>query len=120
MYYLFHIKISEISQHVCGMPFARTGRESYTGTEARRLLHEEAGNRLIEKLTRQEATDPKQIAVTYHKEQVDRHPPPKPTTSIGKLKSRRTNTATRDITTRSPINEQRPQEIARVTYLTLI
>ena len=49
------------------------------------LLHEEAGNRLTEKLTRQDATDPKQKAVTDYKEQVDRnHPTPPPST--GKLK----------------------------------
>jgi len=45
---------------------------------------------------------------------------PHPTPSTGKLKSKRTNTTTTDITTRSPISEQRPQEIAQVTYLTLI
>ena len=33
----------------------------------------------------------------------------------GKLKSRRTNTTTTDITTISPISEQRPQAIAHVT-----
>jgi len=44
----------------------------------------------------------------------------KPTPPTGKLISRRTNTTTTDITARSPINEQRPQEIAHVTYLTLI
>jgi len=51
------------------------GSECYTGTEACSLLHEESGNRLTEKQTRQEATDPKQKAVTDYKEQVDRHPP---------------------------------------------
>ena len=30
--------------------FTPAGSESYTGTEARSLLHEEAGNRLTEKL----------------------------------------------------------------------
>jgi len=50
--------------------------ESYTGTEARTLLYEEAGNCLTEKLTRQDATDPKQKTVTDYKEQVNRHPPP--------------------------------------------
>jgi len=59
--------------------FTLAGRESYTGTEARPLLHEEAGNHLTEKLTRQDATDPKQKAVTDYKEQVDRHThPPNP------------------------------------------
>jgi len=38
--------------------------------------------------------------------------------STGKLIDRRTNTTTTDITTRSLISEQRPQEIAHVTYLT--
>jgi len=42
-------------------------------TEGRPLLQEEAGNRLTEKLIRQDATDPKQKAVTDYKEQVDRH-----------------------------------------------
>jgi len=70
------------------------------------------------KLIRQDATDPKQKAVTDYKEQVDRHTPtPNPYTR--KLISRRTNTTTTDITTTSPISEQRPQEIAHVTYLTL-
>jgi len=101
------------------LPFS-AGRESYTGTEARPILHEEAGHRLAEKLIRQDATDPKQKAVTDYKEQVDRHPHLHPTPSNGKLKSRSTNTTTTDITTRSPNNEQRPQEIAHVTYLTLI
>ena len=41
-------------------------------TEARPILHEEAGNRLTEKLTRQDATDPKHKAVTDYKD----HPPP--------------------------------------------
>jgi len=50
--------------------------ESLTGTETRSLLQEEGSNRLTEKLTRQDATDPKQKAVTDYKEQVDR-----PTTS---------------------------------------
>jgi len=68
------------------------------------------------KVIRQDTTDPKQKAVTDYKEQVDR-PPPTPFT--GKLKSRRTNTTTTDII-RSPISEQQPQEIAHVTYLTLI
>jgi len=40
-------------------PFTPAGSEHYTGTETRSLLHEEAGNRLTEKLTRQDATDPK-------------------------------------------------------------
>jgi len=40
--------------------------------------------------------------------------------STGKLINRRTNTNTTNITTRNPISEQRPQEIAHVTYLTLI
>jgi len=44
-------------------------------TEAHSLLHGEAGNRLIEELTGQDATDPKQKAVTDCKEQVERHPP---------------------------------------------
>jgi len=103
---------------LCGKTFTPAGRESYTGTEARPLLHEEAGNRLTKKLTRQDAIDLKQKAVTDYKEQVDRRPPPP--TSTGKLKSRRTNTTTTDITTRNPISEQRPQEIAHVPYLTLI
>jgi len=58
-----------------GKPFTPAGRESYTGTEARPLLHEEGGNRLTKKLIRQDATDPKQKAVTDYKEQVDRHTP---------------------------------------------
>jgi len=58
----------------CGKSFSPAGSKSYTGTEARPLLHEEAGNRLTEKLTRQDATDPRQKAVTDYKEQVDRHP----------------------------------------------
>jgi len=62
------------------------GSESHTGTEARSVLHEEAGKLLTEKLTRQDATDPKQQAVTGYKEQVDR-PPPHPTPSTGKLKT---------------------------------
>ena len=78
-------------------------------TEARPILHEEAGNRLTEKLTRQDATDPKQKAVTDNKEQVDSPPP----NIHRKTKNRRTNTTTTDITTRSPISEQRSQEIAR-------
>ena len=57
-------------------PFTLAGSENYTGTEARSLLQAEAGNRLTEKLTRQDATDPKQKAVTDYKEQVDRHPLP--------------------------------------------
>ena len=95
-------------------------RHSWTAVlrNFRSCSHEEAGTRLTEKLTRQDATDPKQKAVTDYKEQVDRHPPP--TQCTGKLKSRRTHTTTTDITTRSPISEQRPQEIAHVTYLTLI
>ena len=36
-------------------PFTPTGRESYTGTETRPLLHEEAGYHLTKKLTRQDA-----------------------------------------------------------------
>ena len=36
----------------CGKPFTPTGSESYTGTEARSLLHEEAGYRLTQKQTR--------------------------------------------------------------------
>jgi len=44
-----------------------------------------AGNRLTEKLTRQDATDPKEKAVTDYKEQGDRHHPPPPT--AGKLKA---------------------------------
>jgi len=87
-----------------------SGSDSYTGTEARSPLHEDAGNRLTEKLTRQDATDPKQKAVTdYYKEQVDRPPPPIHRES----KNRRTNTTTKDITTRSPISEQRSQETPR-------
>ena len=86
-----------------------TNDQNYTATEARSLLHEEASSRPTEKLTRQDATDPKQKAVTDYKEQVDRHPPP----STGKLKTRRTNTTTTDITTRSPISEQWFQEITR-------
>jgi len=70
-------------------------------------------------MIRRDATDPEQKAVTDYKEQVDRNNPPHPPL-IGKLISRRTNTTTTDITTRSPISEQRPQEIAHVTYLTLI
>jgi len=38
-------------------------------------VREEAGNRLTKKLNRQDATDPKQKAVTDYKEQVDRHTP---------------------------------------------
>ena len=45
-------------------PFTLAGSENYTGTEARSLLQAEAGNRLTGKLTRQDATDPKQKAVT--------------------------------------------------------
>jgi len=48
----------------CGKPFTPAGSESYTGTEAHSLLHEEAGNRLTEELTGQDVTDPKQKAVT--------------------------------------------------------
>jgi hypothetical protein len=40
-------------------PITPAGSESYTGIEARSLLHEEAGNRLTEKLNGQDATDPK-------------------------------------------------------------
>jgi hypothetical protein len=47
-----------------------------TGTEARSLLREEVSNHLTEKPARQDATDPKQKAVTDYKEQVDRHPLP--------------------------------------------
>jgi len=71
------------------------------------------------KLIRQDATDPEQKAVTDYKDQVD-STPPTPNPSTGKLKSKRTNTTTTDITTRNPISEQRPQEIAHVTYLALI
>jgi len=59
------------------------GSESYTGTEARSPLHEEFGNRLTGKLTRQDATDPNQKAVTDYKEQMDSPPPP----TTGKLKT---------------------------------
>ena len=52
----------------CGKPFTPAGSDSYTGTEARSLLHEEADNRLTEKLTRQDAIDPKQKAITDYKE----------------------------------------------------
>jgi hypothetical protein len=45
---------------------------------------------------RQDATDPKQKAVTDYKQQEDRPPP------TAKLKSRRTNTTTTDITTKEP------------------
>jgi len=55
-----------------------SGSDSYTGTEARSPLHEEAGNRLAEKPIRQDATDPKQKAVTDYEEQVDRHTPHPP------------------------------------------
>ena len=55
----------------------------YTGTEALSLLHEEAVNRLTEKLTRQDSADPKQKAVTDYKEQVDRHHHLHPTPSTG-------------------------------------
>jgi len=48
------------------------------------------------RLIRQDPTDPKQKAVKDYKEQVDRHTP---TPSTGKLKSKRTNTTTTDITT---------------------
>jgi len=58
--------------------FTPAGRESYTGTETRPLLHKEAGNCLTEKLTRQDATDPKQKAVTDYKEQADRCTPSPP------------------------------------------
>jgi len=34
-----------------GEPFTPAGSESYTGTDARPLLHEEAGNRLAKKKT---------------------------------------------------------------------
>jgi len=61
--------------HVVGSHSPPSGSDSYTGTEARSTLHEEAGNRLAEKLIRQDATDPKQKAVTDYKEQVDRHTP---------------------------------------------
>jgi len=71
------------------------------------------------KLIRHEATDPKQKAVAENKKQVYRHTPP-PTPTTGKLEKRRTNTNTTDITTRSPISEQSPQEIAHVTYFTPI
>jgi len=109
IYLLYFIYI-----YSCGKPFTPAGRESYTGTEACPLLHEEAGKRLVEKLTRKFATDPKQKAVTDYKEQVDRplHPTP-PSPSTGKLKSGRTNTTTTDITTRSPISEQQSQQLAR-------
>ena len=68
------------------------------------------------KLTRQDATDPKQKAVNRLQRTSGQAPPQ----TTGKLKSRRTNTTTTDITTRCPTSEQRPQEIARGTYLTLI
>jgi len=64
--------------HNCGKPFTSVGSESYTGTEARSLLHEEADNCLIEKLTRQDATNSKQKTVTDYKEQADRQLPPPP------------------------------------------
>ena len=54
-----------------GCPFTPAGSESYTGTEARLLLHEEVGNRLTGKLTGQDATDPNQKAATDYKEQVN-------------------------------------------------
>jgi len=72
------------------------------------------------KVIRRDATDPEQKAVRDYKEQVDRNTSPSPTLSTGKLINRRINTTTSNITTRSPISEQRPQEIAHVTYLTLI
>ena len=46
---------TEIFILCCGKPFTPAGSESYTRTEARPLLQEEAGNRLTEKLTRQDA-----------------------------------------------------------------
>jgi len=61
---------------VCGKPFTPAGRESYTGTEARPPLHEEAGNRRTKKLIKRDATNPKQKAVTDYKEQVDKNTPP--------------------------------------------
>ena len=64
--------------HVVGSHSPPSGSDSYTGTEARSTLHEEAGNRLAKKLIRQDATDPKQKAVTDYKEQVDRHALPLP------------------------------------------
>jgi len=97
-------------------PFTPAGRESYTGIEARPLLHEEVGNRLIKKLIRQDATDPIQKAVADYKEQVERHIPPTPTPTAGKLKAGEPIQTTTDITTTSPISEQRPQEIVHVTY----
>jgi len=117
---LFSFPVDGVGVLSCGKPFTPAGRESYTGTEARPLLHEKVGNRLTKKLIRQDATDPKQKAVTDYKEQVDRHPTPTSTPSTRKLKSRRTKTNTTDITTKSLISEQRPQEIAQATYLTLI
>jgi len=91
---------------------ATKGQKPTTARRSRQLSRK--------KLIRQDATDPKQKAVTDYKEQVDRHTPPTPTPSTGKLKSKRTNTTTTDITTRSPISEQGPQEIAQVIYWTLI
>jgi len=61
---------------MASMAIQPAGSESYTGTEACSLLHEEACNCFTEKLTRQDATDPKQKAVTDYKEQVDRHHSP--------------------------------------------
>ena len=102
----------QLLSHNCGKPFTPAGIESYTGTEARSVLREEAGNRLTEKLTRQDAVDPKQKAVTDYKEQVDRQTPP-PHPIQRKTKKREPNTTAKDITTRSLISEQRSQEITR-------
>ena len=75
MFNLNNISTNGFFERSCGKPLTPAGNKSYTGTEARSLLHEEAGNRLPEKLTRRDTTDPKQKAVTDYKERVDRHPP---------------------------------------------
>jgi len=49
---------------VCGKPFTPAGRESYTGTEARPPLHEEAGNPRKKKPKKRNATNPKKKAET--------------------------------------------------------
>jgi len=47
MYNNFYLLKGISSPTKCsGKPFTPTGRESYIGTEARPLLHEEAGNHL--------------------------------------------------------------------------
>jgi len=69
--------------HSCGKPFSPAGNVSYTGTEARSLLNEEAGNRPTETLTRQDATDPKQKSSNILQRTSGQTPPP----STRKLKT---------------------------------